>query len=131
MKTLLLLASLIAFSSLGEILSARAMKQVGEVSFHPRKLARSLWRTLSNRTLLLAVICLALSFFSFLGLLSYADLSYVLPLTAISYVTNTIGAKLWLREEVSRARCSSLSALPSFRCPTALRLPRCGQSADF
>jgi ceramide glucosyltransferase len=104
MKTLLLLASLIAFSSLGEILSARAMKQVGEVSFHPRKLARSLWRTLSNRTLLLAVICLALSFFSFLGLLSYADLSYVLPLTAISYVTNTIGAKLWLREEVSRGR---------------------------
>lgn len=104
MKTLLLLLGLVSFSSLGEILSASAMKQIGEVSLRPRTLPGTVLRMLRNRTLLLAICCLALSFFSFLSLLSYADLSYVLPLTAVSYATNTIGAKLWLKEEVSRAR---------------------------
>lgn len=104
MKTLLLLTSLIIFSSLGEILSARAMKQVGELSFRPRLLLKSLQRIFTNRSLLAGVACLAISFFSFLSLLSYADLSYVIPLTALSYLTNTLGSKFLLHEKISTAR---------------------------
>ncbi len=104
MKTLLLLASLIIFSSLGEIFSARGMKQVGELSFRPRLLLKSLGRIFTNRNLFAGVAFLAVSFFSFLSLLSYADLSYIIPLTAISYITNTIGSKLLLHERISAAR---------------------------
>ena len=104
MKTLLLLASLIIFSSLGEILSARGMKQVGELSFRPRLLLKSLGRIFTNRNLFAGVAFLAVSFFSFLSLLSYADLSYVVPLTAFGYITNTIGARFLLHEKISAAR---------------------------
>jgi ceramide glucosyltransferase len=104
MKTLLLMTSLILFSSLGEILSARGMKQVGELSFRPRLLLKSLGRIFTNRSLFVGVTFLALSFFSFLSLLSYADLSYVVPLTAIGYITNTIGSKFFLHEKISAPR---------------------------
>ena len=104
MKTFLLLAMLIVFSSLGEILSARGMKQIGAVSFRPRLLLRTIPRLFTNGNLIAGVACLAFSFFSFLSLLSYADLSFVVPLTAMGYITNTIGAKFLLHEKISQAR---------------------------
>ncbi|MFN7949287.1 MAG: bacteriohopanetetrol glucosamine biosynthesis glycosyltransferase HpnI [Blastocatellia bacterium] len=106
MKTFLLMSALIVFSSLGEILSAKGMKEVGDVSFRPRELFGAIRRMARNRWLLVCVGCLAISFFSFLSLLSYADLSFVIPLTAVTYLTNTIGAKLMLKEKISAARLS-------------------------
>jgi ceramide glucosyltransferase len=104
MKTPLLLFSLIIFSSLGEILSARAMKQIGEISFRPKLLLKTIPKFFTNLNLIAGVVFLAISFFSFLSLLSYADLSFVVPLTAIGYITNTIGAKFLLKETISAAR---------------------------
>jgi ceramide glucosyltransferase len=106
MKTFLLLCSLIAGSSLGEILSAKGMQQVGDVSFRAKALLGALSRMVRNPYLFGGVACLAVSFFSFIGLLSYADLSFVVPLTAVSYVTNTVGARFFLKERISRARWS-------------------------
>ncbi len=104
MKTLLLLCSLIACSSLGEILSAKGMQQIGDVSFRPRALLGAFWRMLRNRYLFLGVVFMAASFFSFISLLSYADLSFVVPLTAVGYITNTLGARFFLHERISRER---------------------------
>ena len=81
MKTALLLISLVACSSLGEVLSAKGMQQVGEVSLRPRALLPAVGRMLRNPYLFFGVVFLAVSFFSFISLLSYADLSYVVPLT--------------------------------------------------
>jgi ceramide glucosyltransferase len=104
MKTFLLLALLVTFGSLGEILSAKGMRQVGDVSFRPREILRAVARAARNKYLFLSVFFLALSFFTFLSLLSYADLSYVVPLTAVGYITNTVGAKFLLKEKISRGR---------------------------
>ncbi|MBK8313912.1 MAG: bacteriohopanetetrol glucosamine biosynthesis glycosyltransferase HpnI [Acidobacteria bacterium] len=104
MKTLLLLCCLIAGSSLGEILSAKGMQQVGDVSFQPRRLFGAVLSMLRNPYLFGGVACLAFSFFSFISLLSYADLSFVVPLTAVSYITNTVGARFFLKERISRER---------------------------
>jgi ceramide glucosyltransferase len=104
MKTFLLLCSLIVGSSLGEILSAKGMQQVGDVSFRPHKLVSALLRMIRNPFLFAGVICMAVSFFSFISLLSYADLSFVVPLTAVSYITNTVGARFFLHERISKER---------------------------
>ncbi len=104
MKTFLLLSSLVVGSSLGEILSAKGMRKVGAVSFHPRALVGALGRMIRSPYLFAGVACLAVAFFSFISLLSYADLSFVAPLTAVSYITNTIGARFLLNERISRAR---------------------------
>ncbi|MBL8188401.1 MAG: EamA family transporter [Acidobacteria bacterium] len=104
MKTFLLFCSLIGGSSLGEILSAKGMQQIGDVSFRPRLLAGAIWRMIRNPYLIAGVVCMAVSFFSFISLLSYADLSFVVPLTAVSYITNTLGARFFLGERISKER---------------------------
>gem|GEM_PF-28281 len=104
MKTFLLLCSLIAGSSLGEILSAKGMQQIGDVSFRLRVLLSTIWRMIRNPYLIAGICCLAISFFSFISLLSYADLSFIVPLTALSYITNTFGARFFLKEKISKGR---------------------------
>jgi ceramide glucosyltransferase len=44
------------------------------------------------------------SFFSFLAVLSWANLSFVVPATAIVYVVTVLGAKIFLDEKVDRLR---------------------------
>src|SRR5215510_8710503 len=104
MKTFLLLCSLIAGSSIGEILSAKGMQQVGDITFRLKELGRALGQMARNPYLFGAITCLAISFFSFIGLLSYSDLSFIVPLTAVCYVTKTIGAHFLLKERISRER---------------------------
>jgi drug/metabolite transporter (DMT)-like permease len=104
MKTVLLLCSLVVGSSLGEILSAKGMRKVGDVSFRPRALIGALGRMFRSPYLFGGVACLAVAFFSFISLLSYADLSFVAPLTAVTYITNTLGARFFLKERISKSR---------------------------
>ncbi|HEU0184873.1 MAG TPA: bacteriohopanetetrol glucosamine biosynthesis glycosyltransferase HpnI [Blastocatellia bacterium] len=104
MKTFLLLCSLVVGSSLGEILSAKGMRKVGDVSFNPKALVRSLGRMIRSPYLFSGVACMAVAFFSFISLLSYADLSFVAPLTAVTYITNTLGARFFLKERISKER---------------------------
>lgn len=52
----------------------------------------------------LGVALLILWLASRITLLSWADLSYVLPVTSIEYVLVALAGKLWLHESVPRAR---------------------------
>src|SRR5438105_5735234 len=104
MKTFLLLTTLILAGSTGEVFSAKGMKEVGDVAFGWRELVGAMGRVVRNRYLIVGVFFMAISFFSFLGLLSYADLSYVLPMTAVSYVVSTIGARFYLKEQITGGR---------------------------
>src|SRR5262249_38384123 len=104
MKTLLLLGSLIAGSSIGEILLAKGMRQVGDVSLRQKELVRALRQMARNPYLFGAITCLAISFFSFIALLSYSDLSFIAPMTSVCYITKTIGAHFFLKERISWER---------------------------
>src|SRR5215510_98241 len=90
---------------LGEhVAPARGMRKVGDVSFRPRALMGALGRMIRSPYLFGGVACLAVAFFSFISLLSYADLSFVAPLTAVTYITNTLGARFFLKERISKSR---------------------------
>jgi len=51
---------------------------------------------------------LALSFFSLLALLSWKDVSFVIPATAASYVTGAVGARLLLGERLTPLRWAGI-----------------------
>ncbi|MBO0726649.1 MAG: EamA family transporter, partial [Blastocatellia bacterium] len=104
MKTLLLLGSLVVGSSVGEILAAKGMRKVGAVSFRPKEFIGALGRIIRSPYLFCGVACMAVAFFSFISLLSYAELSFVAPLTAVTYVTSTLGARFFLKERISKER---------------------------
>ena len=89
----------------GELCVSRAMKTVGEVKdFRPLAIARVILRALRSGWMWAGVGMMALAFFSLLGALSFLNVSFVVPVTALSYVAGAGGAVLFLGERVSRQR---------------------------
>ncbi|HEV8524714.1 MAG TPA: EamA family transporter [Terriglobales bacterium] len=101
------IAAVVITSTAGDVLISRAMKQVGHVGevLRRRGLRGLLGMVLTNKTFLLALACMTLSFFSFLVALSWADASLVVPASAsLAFVTTAVAAKLFLHETVDRRR---------------------------
>lgn len=93
---------LIMADSVGNILITTGMKQVGDVgALRLSEVFRIARRALTNPMLGLGILCMAIAFFSFLGLLAGADLSFVLPATSLAYVISVLGAKYILKEDVT------------------------------
>jgi drug/metabolite transporter (DMT)-like permease len=89
----------------GELCVSRAMKQIGEVKdFRPQAIVRVILRALRVGWMWAGVSMMALAFFSLLGALSFLNVSFVVPVTALSYVAGALGAVFFLRERVSRRR---------------------------
>ncbi len=94
-------------SVVGDILLARAMKQVGDV--HELWRRAGLWtvvgRILGNPNFFLGLTAMAASFFSLLFALSWGDVSLVAPAAAsLTFIGNAFAAKIFLHERVDRRR---------------------------
>jgi drug/metabolite transporter (DMT)-like permease len=104
-RTYLLLATMVFFSSIGNVLLSKGMRQVGEVdSFSPVALLSVFLKTFMNSSIWLGIFSLLLFFVSYLLLLSWADLSYVQPASAIGYAVVALLGYLLLGESVSPTR---------------------------
>ena len=89
----------------GELCVSRAMKSVGEVhDFHPRALVRFALHALRLPWMWLGVALMSLGFFSLLGILSFQEVSFVVPVSALSYAAGAFGAKAFLGEQINRNR---------------------------
>lgn len=105
MRVWTLLAIVVLAGTAGEISVTRAMKSIGEVhQFNPRALLRMLSRVFRIGWMWLGLGLLAMAFFSLLALLSWENVSFVVPLTALSYVVGALMAKVFLKEEVDQIR---------------------------
>ena len=110
MKTVYTWAAILAIvlaSVVGDVLLARAMKQVGDVDELRRRvgLFSVIKRPLSNPIFLLGVTAMAVAFFSLLFALSWGDVSLVAPAPAsLTFIGNAIAAKVFLHERVDRRR---------------------------
>lgn len=95
------------FSVVGDILIARAMKQVGDVHALLRRtgVLTVVGRILSNPNFFLGVTAMAVAFFSLLFALSWGDVSLVGPAAAsLTFIGNAFAAKIFLHERVDRRR---------------------------
>lgn len=105
MKAWLLLSVIIASTVAADLLQSHEMKRHGEVQdFHPSGLGRLLSTLARKKNLIVAVMCMAVSFFAFMALVQVADLSFAVPASAGSLVIETILARLVLKERVDLRR---------------------------
>jgi drug/metabolite transporter (DMT)-like permease len=89
----------------GELCVSRAMKVVGEVhDFRPAALARFVFRAMRVGWMWIGITMMTLAFFSLLAMLSIENVSFVVPVTALSYAAGAVGAMLFLHERVSPQR---------------------------
>lgn len=96
---------IVAAGTGGELCVSRAMKTVGEVhDFRPAALARFVWRAIRVGWMWVGIAMMALAFFSLLALLSMENVSFVVPVTALSYAAGAFGALIFLRERISAQR---------------------------
>lgn len=104
MNAWLLVAVIVAGTVAGDTLQSFEMKRHGEIRFRASGLGRVAANLATKKYLILAIVCMAISFFAFMTLVSEADLSFAVPATAASFVFETILARLVLRERVDAKR---------------------------
>ena len=94
----LILLAVVIFGSCGDVCLGRGMRDFGAVTAaNWRHLLTVLWNPW-----VIGGICLLILFFcSYLTALSWADLTYVLPATALSYIFMALLARALLHETVT------------------------------
>ena len=105
MLELILLICVIGAGTSGELCVSRAMKALGEVhDFRPAALVQFAWRAARVGWMWVGISLMTVAFFSLLALLSMENVSFVVPVTALSYAAGAIGAALFLREKITKQR---------------------------
>ncbi|MBS1803147.1 MAG: EamA family transporter [Acidobacteria bacterium] len=102
-----MIAAVVVTSTAGEVLTAAAMKSVGDLDeIRARSGMKGAIRAVVTSPLLFAgVFFLALSFFSLLFALNHLSLSLAAPASAsLTLITNAIAGKIFLHENVDRRR---------------------------
>ncbi len=104
-KLLLILFIGLVFESTGVVLLKKGMTSIGEIdSVTPGEIARVVRAGATNGQILLGVFFEALFFVCLLILMARSDISFLWPLTALSFVFATFAAILFLHEKVSPTR---------------------------
>jgi drug/metabolite transporter (DMT)-like permease len=89
----------------GDLVSAKGMVAHGEIEhFGARRVGRLLRYIATHRLILAGIACNAVSFLSFMALLSTAELSFAVPATGVSYILKTALAQWYLGEHVTPRR---------------------------
>jgi len=105
-----MIAAIILASTAGEVLTAAAMKSIGDLDkIRAHSGLKGAIRAVLTCPLFFAgVSFLALAFFSLLFALNHMNLSLVAPASAsLTLVTNAIAGKIFLKENVDRRRWAS------------------------
>ena len=109
LKTVVIVLVAVILGGTGHVLLSKAMRPVGDLTEAPAdRLGGMVRRALSNPWLLLGVALQASFFFIYLTLLSRADVSLVLPLTAMDYIVVGILAQYLLGETLTPIRWAGI-----------------------
>jgi drug/metabolite transporter (DMT)-like permease len=105
MREAVLFFFIVVAGTAGELSVSRAMKSVGEVhDFRPKSILRFVLQSFRLRWMWVGIALMSLAFFSLLAILSFRQVSFVVPISALSYAAGAFGAKLFLGERISRNR---------------------------
>jgi uncharacterized membrane protein len=97
----LVLAGITIFSTAGDSMLARGMKEVGNVSLHNFS---GLLLAVLNPWVALGILFLLSFFACYMSALSWADLTYVLPATSLGYVLVALVGHFGFHEAISPLR---------------------------
>jgi drug/metabolite transporter (DMT)-like permease len=93
--------SIVFFGSVGDAFLARGMKHVGSIDIHH---VSNIFLALANPFVVIGILLLLGFMYSYMTALSFADLTYVMPATALGYVVMVLLSIFWLHEHVSAQR---------------------------
>jgi drug/metabolite transporter (DMT)-like permease len=101
------ISSIVVTATAGDVLQARAMRQIGDLSAirQSQGLLQVVRRVISSPPFMLGLLFMALAFFSLLVTLSWGEVSVVGPASAsLTFIANAVAAQIFLKEKVDRRR---------------------------
>ena len=105
MREYLFLFIIVVAGTGGDLCVSRAMKAAGEVhDFRPAAIFQFVLRATRAGWMWIGIGLMTLAFFALLAMLSIENVSFVVPVTALSYAAGAFGAMLFLHERISRQR---------------------------
>ena len=111
-KTVVLLALMIVAGATGDVLLSKGVKQIGELEqWTTVGVAAFLGSVFTNVTVWLGIACLIGYFVSYMLVLSWADFSFVLPASALTYVLVPVLARIFLNESVTPLRWAGVACI--------------------
>jgi drug/metabolite transporter (DMT)-like permease len=105
LKTLIVMLLAVTAGTIGDILLAKGMKEMGDISaMNLRGILNAVSQALTSPKLIIGTAMLAVFFFLWLAVLSWEDLSVALPMQALNYVLVVFLSQYFLGEVVSPTR---------------------------
>lgn len=112
MKTLILVVIATVIGGTGHVMLSKAMRTVGDLTeASAGRVGGMIVAAISSPWLLLGVALQATFFFMYLTLLSRAQVSQLLPMTALDYVVVALLARIVLAEAVTPARWAGIALI--------------------
>lgn len=109
-RTLALLPLMVLASSVGDIFLKRGMGSI-EVKLNPGSLRTAFAQTVVSGRIWSGIACLLLSFVIYLMLVSWADYSYVMPVSSFGYAVVALLGVLVLGESVTVGRWAGVGLI--------------------
>ena len=104
-KLLLILFVGLCFETMGVVSLSKGLKRLeGPKNYSVAEIARMVGRAVTNRQIIVGVAFEAVFFICLLVMMSRADVSFVWPLTALTFVFSTIAARFYLHEQIDGLR---------------------------
>src|SRR5512137_166890 len=101
-KTLFIMLLAVTAGTVGDLLLAKGMKELGDISaMNLRGIMSTAYQALTTPKLVLGTVMLAIFFFLWLAVLSWEDLSVALPMQALNYVQVAFLCQYYLGEIVT------------------------------
>jgi uncharacterized membrane protein len=111
-KTYILLFLLVSAGTIGNTILDKGMKDIGSIDVTSRA---GLWsgalHIVTSGTIWVGVLCMLLYMVCHMLVLSWADYSFVMPFTAVSYALVPLLGFLWLGEAVPPTRRAGIALI--------------------
>jgi drug/metabolite transporter (DMT)-like permease len=104
-RKLVTLGGVAFFAAVGDVCLSRGMKEIGAVTFGNLP---ALIHAVFSPWVAIGIVLLIAFFASYLSALSFADLTYVLPATSVSYIAMALLARFFLHEQISPIRWAGI-----------------------
>ena len=108
LRKYLVLLSVVVFGSIGDSFLARGMRDVGAIDVHH---IANVFSAVANPFVFFGILFLLCFMSSYMTALSFADLTYVLPATALGYVFMALISVFWLHEHVNVQRWTGIALI--------------------
>ena len=104
-KLLIILFVALTFETIGVILLSKGLRDLqGPASYSPSEIAKLVGRAITSKNIILGVAFEAVFFLGLLIMMSNADISFVWPLTSLTFVFSTLAARFYLHEQIDAFR---------------------------